>query len=79
MQKWKYIRVALAYSTLDNTYHDYGYILYLTVNGKAILDKNSKTLDAYDYLNKLGEKGWELVSTQYEDKLELYYFKLPVE
>jgi len=55
MQKWEYLFVN------TNLKGDKWFVE--TVNGKR-LDQND-TLPMYDYANKLGEEGWELVSAPY--------------
>ena len=81
MQKWECLRIAISFSFNENVSETVP-INYLSINGKAILDRKTTRSGAYNYLNQLGKDGWELVSANYtrdRDKLELYYFKRPVE
>jgi hypothetical protein len=56
MQKWEYRFVHTIWKN-DNWY-------VLSVNGKELGDwESNETI--YDYANRLGEEGWELVSAPY--------------
>ncbi len=56
MQKWEYIFIVAGRA--NETWKA------VIVNGKEIKDwKNSAPL--YDYINKMGDEGWELVSMNY--------------
>jgi hypothetical protein len=80
IQNWEYIRLGVSYSTRSITTHDSVYELVdIYSNGIKILSQ-TKSLDLYDYLNKLGTEGWELVNIHLgRGKFdEVYYLKRPV-
>jgi hypothetical protein len=66
MQKWEYLEVHVYY---DGS----GRKVSITVNG---VEKFYKVVAStwYDYLNQLGEEGWELVNRE----APYHYFKRPV-
>ena len=80
MQNWEYSRLGASYSARSITTHDSVYELVdVYSNGVKILSQ-TKSLDLYDYLNKIGTEGWELVNIHLgRGKFdEVYYLKRPV-
>ena len=72
MQKWEYIEVTAPMREDGKSVHIYR-------NGtEAIPETMASSL--YDYLNKLGSEGWELVNFAfYPNRTAFYYFKRPIE
>ena len=80
IQNWEYIRLGVSYSARSIITHDSVYELVdIYSNGIKILSQ-TKSLDLYDYLNKIGTEGWELVNIHLgRGKFdEVYYLKRPV-
>jgi hypothetical protein len=72
MQKWEYVEVT---APLRDDYKS----VHIYLNGTEALPE-SKTSVLYDYLNKLGKEGWELVNFAFHPHGTLfYYFKRPIE
>ena len=72
MQKWEYIEVTAPM-------RENGKSVRIYRNATEALPE-SMTSSLYDYLNKLGNEGWELVNFAfYPNKTAFYYFKRPVE
>ena len=72
MKKWEYCEVTAPM-------RDDGQSVRVYLNGEAALPE-SKTSVLYDYLNKLGSEGWEMVGFAfYPNRTAFYYFKRPVE
>ena len=72
MQKWEYIEVT------DPMRED-GKSVHIYRNGTEALPE-SMAASLYDYLNKLGDEGWELVNFAfYPNRTAFYYFKRPIE
>jgi hypothetical protein len=75
MQKWMYLRLAVSFRGEDEVFS-------ATSNGTPIFDKEtkSKAIDLQEYIEKLGDQGWELVSVYQDSQLcEIYHFKRPIE
>ena len=72
MQKWEYIEITAPM-------RDDGKAVRLYRNGtEAVPEALASSL--YDYLNKLGNEGWELVNFAfYPNRTAFYYFKRPIE
>ena len=71
MKRWEYLEATAPM-------RDDGQSVRIYINGKEAVPE-SKTSALYDYLNKLGEDGWEMVSFAfYPNKTGFYYFKRPV-
>jgi hypothetical protein len=72
MQKWEYIEVTAPRRADDKSVRIY-------LNGtEALAESMSSAL--YDYLNKLGNEGWEMINFAfYPNKTAFYYFKRPTE
>jgi hypothetical protein len=66
MQKWEYLEVI---SAVEGKYPA-AYRIVGTVNGKDVKDEKSPF---FEYINKCGEDGWELVS----NNSGVYTFKRP--
>lgn len=72
MQKWEYIEVTAPMREDGKAVH-----IYRNAT-EAVPESIASSL--YDYLNKLGNEGWELVNFAfYPNKTAFYYFKRPVE
>jgi hypothetical protein len=70
MKKWEYIEVTAPM-------RDDGQSVRIYLNGEEALPE-SKTSVLYDFLNKLGKEGWEMVGLAfYPNKTAFYYFKRP--
>ena len=68
MQKWEYIEVTAPM-------RDDARSVRIYLNGEEAVAE-SKTDALYDFLNKLGREGWEMVSFAfYPNKTAFYYFK----
>lgn len=72
MQKWEYIEVTAPM-------RDDGKAVHIYRNGtEAVPEAMASSL--YDYLNKLGNEGWELVNFAfYPNRTAFYYLKRPIE
>lgn len=72
MQKWEYIEVTAPMREDGKSVRVYR-------NGtEAIPESMASSL--YDYLNKLGNEGWELINFAfYPNRTAFYYFKRPIE
>ena len=71
MQEWEYIEVTAPM-------RDDGKSVRIYLNGEETLPE-SKSSALYDYLNKLGRDGWEMVNFAfYPNKTAFYYFKRAV-
>jgi hypothetical protein len=68
MQKWEYLTLIVG--------HGNGKVDSIDANGSRILSK-AKVSELYEYLNKIGLNGWEMVSVRFSDPTEYYYFKRP--
>ena len=72
MKKWEYIEVTAPM-------REDGKSVRVYLNGEEALPE-SRAAALYDYLNKLGKEGWELVSVAfYPNRTAFYYFKREVE
>jgi hypothetical protein len=72
MQKWEYIEVTAPMREDGKAVHNYS-------NGTEALPETMAS-SLYDYLNKLGNEGWELVNFAfYPNRTAFYYFKRPIE
>jgi hypothetical protein len=72
MQEWEYIEVTAPL-------RDDGKSVRVYLNGEEVLPE-SKTSVLYDFLNKLGREGWEMVGFAfYPNRTAFYYFKRPVQ
>lgn len=72
MKKWEYIEVTAPM-------RDDGQSVRVYLNGEEALPE-SRISVLYEYLNKLGKEGWEMVSFAfYPNKTAFYYFKREVE
>lgn len=72
MKKWEYIEVTAPM-------RDDGKSVRIYLNGEEALPE-SKSSVLYDYLNKLGREGWEMINFAfYPNKTVFYYFRRPVE
>ena len=81
MQKWEYLRIDFRFQ-YGGQYIESKFSLHS--NGTLVTEsKNNDAVKTYDYLNKLGREGWELVSsTSWGDqhsKNDSYNFKRPIE
>jgi hypothetical protein len=71
MKKWEYIEVTAPM-------RDDGNAVRIYLNGVEVLPE-AKHSALYDYFNKLGEEGWEMINFAfYPNKTAFYYFKRPV-
>ena len=80
MQKWEYLKFYVKYNrSSDEDFQLTGKVWGYS-NGAKILD-DTTTSELFDYLNKLGEAGWELMNALFdtESRAEAYYFKRPKE
>ena len=72
MQKWEYIEVTAPMREDGKSVHIYR-------NGTEALPETMAS-SLYDYLNKLGNEGWELINFAfYPNRTAFYYFKRPKE
>jgi len=71
MQKWEYTELSV-----DENLDEFGYVENISawLNGTQTLLKVVPSV-LYEYLNKLGEKGWELIAIRTSPLR--YYFKRP--
>ena len=70
MKKWEYIEVTAP--TRDD-----GKSVRIYLNGIVALPESTSTA-LYEYLNKLGADGWEMINFAfYPNKTAFYYFKRP--
>ena len=68
MKKWEYIEVTAPM-------RDDAQSVRIYVNGEQVVPE-SKSSALYDYLNKLGQDGWEMVSFSFlQNRTAFYYFK----
>jgi hypothetical protein len=72
MQKWEYICVSVQHR--ENIHMRESERFEILLNGKITIPKMIYT-QAYDYFNKLGEEGWEMVAVNQGG----FYFKRPLE
>jgi hypothetical protein len=71
MKKWEYIEVTAPM-------RDDGKSVHVYINGEEALPESTTSV-LYDFLNKLGKEGWEMVNFAfYPNKTAFYYFKRPV-
>ena len=72
MQKWEYVSIEIKYNG--------NRVDYIESNGKEVLGKVLRA-DSYDYLNKLGKEGWEMVGAgiSSNETHGYYFFKRPIE
>jgi hypothetical protein len=71
MKKWEFIEVTAPM-------RDDAQSVRIYLNGEEVVAE-SKTSALYEYLNKLGQDGWEMVSFAfYPNKTAFYYFKRAV-
>jgi len=72
MQKWEYIEVTAPM-------REDGKSVRIYLNGEEVVPESMASM-LYDYLNKLGQEGWEMVNFSfYPNRTAFYYFKRPVE
>ena len=72
MKKWEYIEVTAPMREDNKSVRIY-------LNGEEALPE-SKVSVLYDFLNKLGREGWEMVSVAfYPNRTAFYYFKRAIE
>jgi hypothetical protein len=72
MKKWEFIEVTAPM-------RDDAQSVRIYLNGEEVIPE-SKTTALYEYLNKLGQDGWEMVSFAfYPNKTAFYYFKRAIE
>lgn len=75
MQKWEYLRLTVSYRAENQ-------IQIATLNGREFLcpNDNASRQDLQDYIEAIGDDGWELI-TVYENYLlnEIFHFKRVVE
>jgi len=72
MHKWEYIEVTAPM-------RDDGKSVHIYLNGVEALPESRPGV-LYDYLNKLGKEGWEMINFAfYPTKTAFYYFKRPLE
>jgi hypothetical protein len=68
MKKWEYIEVTAPMRDDNKSVRIY-------LNGEEAMPE-SKTSALYDFLNKLGKEGWEMVNFSfYPNRTAFYYFK----
>ncbi len=71
MKKWEYVEVTAPVREDGQSVHIY-------LNGTEAV-RESKLSALADYLNKLGEEGWELVNFAFHpNSTRFYYFKRPI-
>ena len=71
MKKWEYIEVTASM-------REDGKAVRMYLNGVEALPEASSSV-LYDYLNKLGSEGWEMINFAfYPNRTAFYYFKRPV-
>jgi hypothetical protein len=72
MQKWEYIEVTAPM-------RDDGKSVRVYLNGTEAFPESRPDV-LYDYLNKLGKEGWEMINFAFHPtRTAFYYFKRPVE
>jgi hypothetical protein len=72
MQKWEYIEVTVPM-------RDDARAVRIYRNGEEAIPESMPSV-LYEFLNKLGKEGWEMVSVAfYPNRTAFYYFKRPVE
>jgi len=72
MQEWEYLEVTAPMREDTKSVRIY-------VNGEEAVSE-SRTFVLYDYLNKLGKEGWEMVNFAfYPNRTAFYYFKRAVQ
>lgn len=68
MKKWDYIEITAPM-------RDDAQSVRIYLNGEQVVPE-SKSSALYDYLNKLGQDGWEMVSFAFlQNRTGFYYFK----
>ena len=72
MQKWAYICVTVSISNDFEKHRSTPYEIRLNTK---ITNSRATLSDAYDYFNRLGQEGWEMVGVDKTD----HYFKRPIE
>lgn len=73
MQKWNYLLVSVERIGEVST-------LYTNYNKIMLGEDNTFVLKVLEYLNSLGEQGWEMVSSQNREHGFIdYYFKRPID
>ena len=71
MKKWEYIEVTAPV-------RDDGKSVRIYLNGEETVPE-SMSLALYDYLNTLGQEGWEMINFAfYPNRTAFYYFKRAV-
>jgi hypothetical protein len=71
MEKWEYIEVTAPM-------REDGKAVRIYLNGVEALPETSASV-LYEYLNKLGSDGWEMINFAfYPNRTAFYYFKRPV-
>jgi hypothetical protein len=71
MKKWEFIEVTAPMRDDNKSVRIY-------LNGEEVL-RESKSSALYDFLNKLGSEGWEMVNFAfYPNRTAFYYFKRTV-
>ena len=71
MKNWEYIEVTAPM-------REDGKAVRIYLNGVEAMPE-SNTYMLYDYLNKLGSEGWEMINFAfYPNRTAFYYFKRPV-
>lgn len=71
MTKWEYCEVTAPM-------RDDGKSVRVYLNGEEVLPESTTSV-LYDYLNKLGSEGWEMVNFAfYPNRTAFYYFKRAV-
>ena len=71
MKKWEYIEVTAPMREDSKSVRIY-------LNGEETVPE-ARASALYDYLNKLGEEGWEMISFAfYPNRTGFYYFKRPI-
>jgi|RhiMetdeSRZDD1v2_1073273.scaffolds.fasta_scaffold49544_2 hypothetical protein len=73
MRKWEYLRLVVTYRGSFDTDE----VNWVTANHADVLQPaNISTF--YDYLNKLGKDGWEMVNVFPINVGEVYHLKRPI-
>jgi riboflavin biosynthesis pyrimidine reductase len=78
MTKWEYLRVYIGES-LGGRYAEKAN--KIIANGVEVVQNGKDKMNIYDYLNQLGQEGWELIfreSGLYSDGT-IFYLKRPLE